>query len=415
MDFGLLPPEVNSGRMYAGPGPGPLLAAATAWDGLAAELHSMAASYESAISELGAGWQGPSSETMAAAATPYATWLHTTAAQAEQAAAQGRTAAAAYEAAFAATVPPPVIAANRSMLTTLVATNLLGQNTSAIAATEAHYAELWAQDAAAMYGYATSSATASQLTPFAQPPQTASPAGTPDQSGTVRSKLQAQLSRLISLVPTALQNIAPQAAATSSSPIDSALTGISNFITQLTGPYSPLGAVGVSGGWWLCSGQLLALAQNPGGVASLLSAPKPITGALAPLFGHLASAPALSPAGLGGGGASAAISRAGLVGGLSVPPAWATATPAVKAIAAAMPSTGLAGAPAIAADTPAGLFGGTAALSSLAGRAMDASAARSVGAAAPRAIGTAATCAGAVSADEIDNTVTILVIPPAEK
>lgn len=33
-----------------------------------------------------------------------------------------------------------------------VATNILGQNTPAIAATETQYAEMWAQDAAAMYG-----------------------------------------------------------------------------------------------------------------------------------------------------------------------------------------------------------------------------------------------------------------------
>jgi PPE family len=50
------------------------------------------------------------------------------------------------EAAFAATVPPPVIAANRALLASLVVTNFLGQNTSTIAATEAHYAEMWAQD-----------------------------------------------------------------------------------------------------------------------------------------------------------------------------------------------------------------------------------------------------------------------------
>jgi PPE-repeat protein len=49
MDFGLLPPEINSGRMYAGPGPGPMLAAAAAWDAPAAELHLTAASYGSAI------------------------------------------------------------------------------------------------------------------------------------------------------------------------------------------------------------------------------------------------------------------------------------------------------------------------------------------------------------------------------
>ncbi len=32
MDFGALPPEINSARMYAGPGSGPMLAAASAWD-----------------------------------------------------------------------------------------------------------------------------------------------------------------------------------------------------------------------------------------------------------------------------------------------------------------------------------------------------------------------------------------------
>ena len=35
MDFGALPPEVNSGRMYAGPGSGPMVAAAAGWGELA--------------------------------------------------------------------------------------------------------------------------------------------------------------------------------------------------------------------------------------------------------------------------------------------------------------------------------------------------------------------------------------------
>ncbi len=37
MDFGALPPEINSGRMYCGPGSGPMLAAAAAWDGVELE------------------------------------------------------------------------------------------------------------------------------------------------------------------------------------------------------------------------------------------------------------------------------------------------------------------------------------------------------------------------------------------
>jgi PPE-repeat protein len=122
-DFGVLPPEINSARMFSGPGSGPLLSAAAAWNGLAAELSATAAVYESVITGLsGEAWIGHASTLSATA----------------------------FETAFAATVPPPAIGANRAALATLVATNFLGQNTPAIAATEAQYAEMWAQDAAVM-------------------------------------------------------------------------------------------------------------------------------------------------------------------------------------------------------------------------------------------------------------------------
>src|SRR6185312_12273224 len=209
MDFGGLPPEVNSGRMYAGPGSGPMLAAAAVWDGLAAQLHSAAASYESVISNLTGGWRGPSSTAMSAAAAPFAAWMSAAAAQAEQTANQARVAVSAYEAAFAATVPPPIVAANRARLMALVATNLLGQNTPAIMATEAEYAEMWAQDAAAMYGYAGSSASATQMAPLSQPPQTVNPAGTALQTAAVAhatggsgaTNTQTVLPQLMSSVP----------------------------------------------------------------------------------------------------------------------------------------------------------------------------------------------------------------------
>src|SRR5271156_4840444 len=96
MDFGTYPPEINSLRMYTGPGAAPMLTAAQAWQGLAAELHSAASSYQSAVSGLTAGsWAGPSSASMAAAAASYVTWLNATAAQAEETAAQAKAAAAA--------------------------------------------------------------------------------------------------------------------------------------------------------------------------------------------------------------------------------------------------------------------------------------------------------------------------------
>jgi PPE-repeat protein len=186
LDFGLLPPEVNSGRMYSGPGPGPLLAASEAWDGLAAELGFAASGYGSALAELTSNsWVGPTSVAMMSAITPYIDWLTSTGAQAEETANHARAAVAAYEAAFAMTVPPPAIAANRAMLAALVATNFFGQNTPAIMMTEALYVEMWAQDAAAMYGYAGASQVAVTVTPFTAPPQTTNPDGTSNQADAV--------------------------------------------------------------------------------------------------------------------------------------------------------------------------------------------------------------------------------------
>ncbi|KQH78454.1 hypothetical protein AO501_01080 [Mycobacterium gordonae] len=194
-----------------------MLAAATGWDELASELTSAATAYAAVISQLAAlSWHGPVAAWMVSAVAPYLSWMTTTAAGAESAAGQARVAAAAYTAAFAATVPPPVIEANRTLLLSLIATNILGQNTPAIAATEAQYAEMWAQDAVAMYGYAGSSAAASTLTPFTSPQQITNASGLATQGavvaqttgGSVATDTQAALMQLTSTVPRALQNLA---------------------------------------------------------------------------------------------------------------------------------------------------------------------------------------------------------------
>ena len=137
IDFAMFPPEINSGRMYAGPGAGPMTAASAAWGALADDLYLAAAGYGFTVSDLTSSWLGPSSVSMATAAATYVSWITATAAQAALTAVQATAAAAAYEVAFAMTVPPPVIAANRSLLLALVATNFFGQNTPAIMATEA--------------------------------------------------------------------------------------------------------------------------------------------------------------------------------------------------------------------------------------------------------------------------------------
>ncbi|WP_152531588.1 PPE domain-containing protein, partial [Mycobacterium sp. UM_CSW] len=66
MNFAVLPPELNSARMFAGPGQGPMLAVASAWDGLAEELRAAAGSFASVTAELaGEAWAGPAAAAMA--------------------------------------------------------------------------------------------------------------------------------------------------------------------------------------------------------------------------------------------------------------------------------------------------------------------------------------------------------------
>jgi hypothetical protein len=67
----------------------------------------------------------------------------------------------------ATAVPPATVVANRSQLSRLIATNVLGINTPAIAAQEAHYSEMWAEDTAAMFGYAATAVSSSERTKLA--------------------------------------------------------------------------------------------------------------------------------------------------------------------------------------------------------------------------------------------------------
>jgi hypothetical protein len=108
---------------------------------------------------------------MREAAAPYVAWLSVAATRAEQAATQARAAAGAFEEAFAATVHPAVIAANRVQSVSLARSNLFGLNAPAIAAVEADYEQMWAQDVAALVGYhAAASAVVGQVLPWQPAP-----------------------------------------------------------------------------------------------------------------------------------------------------------------------------------------------------------------------------------------------------
>jgi PPE-repeat protein len=391
MDFGIYPPEINSARMYAGPGSGPMLAAAEAWGSLAAELHSAANSYQSVVSGLTAGsWSGPSSASMAAAAASYTAWLTATAAQAEETGAQAKAAVSAYQAAFTSTVPPPMVAANRSQLTTLVATNLFGRNTQAIAANEAQYAEMWAQDTAAMYGYAASSASATTLTPFTPPQQNTNPGGSAGQAaavsqatGTSAGNVQSTVQQAFSAVPNALQSAATAAAAAPAQASDP-LGTLSNLISIfLDAPAAvatfaadiPFGVIGVvalpldiiGAGTGLHTDDIVSgwngeQAWPDTGGRPPTPFPARITGPVGP-----AATTALS-AGLG---------EANTVGALSVPPTWTIATPAVRPVSytlPALPETGAGAVPAVAtaesAEAGSGSTFAEMAVAGMAGRAI---------------------------------------------
>jgi PPE-repeat protein len=357
MDFAALPPEVNSGLMYTGPGSGPMIAAAASWDSLASEVSAAAGDYGSVISGLTGGpWQGPASASMAAAAAPYVTWMNATATQAEQAAGQAKAAASAYEAAFTATVPPPVIVANRTLLASLIATNVLGQNTPAIAATEAQYAEMWAQDATAMYGYAGSSAAASTLTPFAAPPATTTATGGAAQAAAVGQATgtgtQTTLSQLASSIPAALQGLASPATSSGSE------SGFMQVLDFLTGNGSGTGMSAVfndlfsssglglnnnlwntifsSGfympGNWLGTMTDLVGLQSAGGAEGTAAAAGDAAGDAA---GAAADGAVAAPAELGGlgGGVSAAMGQSPAIGALAVPPSWNAVAPIPSPVA----------------------------------------------------------------------------------
>ncbi|QZA20208.1 PPE family protein [Mycobacterium malmoense] len=336
MDYGTLPPEINSVRIYSGPGSGPMMAAAAAWDVLANGLDSVSRGYSSVIARLqGESWSGAASVAMATAAAPYVAWVTTAGAQAEEAASQARAAAAAYEAAFAATVPPTLVTSNRTQLANLVATNIFGQNTMMIGETEAAYEEMWAQDAATMYTYAASSSAATSLRQFGEPPQTTTAAGPSAQSAAVAQaaatpavgQSQVTLSQLISAVPQQLQALASAgssgsstSAATSLVP-SSLLTVFGNFNT-LTAPinlgdgisrtYTSAGSFGT--GIFRSNVQSAGDAiKEAGGAATAASTAAGSAGAPGPVLANAGNATA--------------------VGKLSVPQSWAATNPAAATVA----------------------------------------------------------------------------------
>ena len=370
MSFMMFPPELNSSLMYSGAGSGPLMAAASAWDEVAADLESAAASYQSVLAQLtGTAWSGPTSARMAAATAPYVDWLAGTAGQAAQTSAQARFAAAAYESAFAGTIPPAVIAANRALLAALVATNFLGQNTPAIAATEAQYMEMWFQDGLTMDTYATVAQQAVVL-----PQQT--PAPTPSDGGTSANAAAAAQSTANSAsstgtnLATALQNLFPSLSSNSTSSnglsgaastalpaaTTSALSSdASTVATTATGSILPVQAAYYLTMFASMPAKMLISMSNSMSASQAMQAGQQamladVTSILDTKMKAMMASISGQMRGFGSA-ISAQLASAGKLGGLSVPNGWAQAAPEMVRAAPILPANSIA-APNVSAAMP---------------------------------------------------------------
>lgn len=353
-DFGALPPEINSARMYSGPGAGPLMAAAAAWDALAAELESYAIGYSSVVADLSQSWSGGAAMAMAAAAAPYVAWASTTMTLAEQAAAQARAAAAAYEAAFAATVPPAVVAANRARLAILVATNFFGQNTPAIAMTEIEYMEMWAQDVAAMVGYHVGAQTvAASLPAFSVPP-----VGLGGLSGLVTAPLS-----FASQALGAFSSLGAGFVSDLQSVLGAFFPGLSSVTSLLSSmPVTTMTALAPMGMYPASAlmSPMMVLAHNVGPAAAPAMAGVTTVAAQAPQAAASGLQGLQSAGGLGV--ATAGLGTARFVGAITVPPTWQGSMPvpavltslAVPALGTQLPTPLATGGASSPSSAPAG-------------------------------------------------------------
>jgi PPE-repeat protein len=344
MEFTTLPPEVISALIHSGPGSQSLTDAAAAWRQLGADLEDAADNYAAAVSSMADTWHGPSSTAMSASVAPYLTWLRTTSQQAQQVAASAQAAANAFNSASAAVVPTAQVLANRTQLAQLLATNVFGKNLPAIAATEADYQRMWANNAAAMTRYQAASTQATNLPQFTSPTSTADPSAQATQTS---AQTTAAANSGNSVAAKAAATATPAAALPTAGDPNAGYIGLANtYANQFVSSGFPINllsylaqsqsaqalqGVSASVGQGVSEGEEALGGGGLGGAAGAL-------GALGAGGGGLG---ALGAAGLSAPAAAAATGVAVPMGGLMAPPAagslLATSQAPVQLASAATP------------------------------------------------------------------------------
>jgi PPE-repeat protein len=317
MSWAATPPEVISGEIYAGPGSGPLLAAQTALQTLAGELTTTATGWTNQIATWTAanGWTGAGATAATAAAQNYISWLTTTAAEVEQAAAQAGASALAFEAVHMAVVDPMTITANRTAYMTALAG--LPLTATLVATLEGDYDTMWLQDVAAMAAYQAASAGAGVLPPLVSVTGTVFPLSTASDTASDATAAASSTGTAASSLFNSFDGFigTPAVANTINGGVNTAAWFVMNAIPTAISLGHTLGSVPA-----IAVGDVVP-ADGAGITEGLMVGS--VTGGGMGMGGV---------GGLAGAASSASVGEASMVGKLSVPPGWsATAAPATLA------------------------------------------------------------------------------------